>query len=723
MDVNRLERRPGFNIYIVITVFFIMLYHLPQIIDAEEARAIEISGELSITECYPDDTLWVNGTAHYDNSTPVNDSEVLIQIMENEMKWKTFTDLNGDYKKQITATGRFIDQSQPEVPVPSGYTGRIDSIKRIGQTFKPNVSEIQSIDIYIVKSSPLPSSSLILHIKTSPGSTTDLDNVTLSCEEIKDGWNNFAFQSPLEVVPGNEYFILLTSNTTAGYYKNYGRPWGGGTDYKDGIIYWEGDPMEPDPQQDMGFFTYYDAPLTPGEYTINVSIIGANSTVILYGYNESILRVIQADLYLSNDNLSLIYSNDSPLEGDEIVVNMTVQNLGDAPALNFLLNFSIDNENNVFTTQSLSLNAYQMHIMSTVWVAQRGNHTILVNADSSDIIFESLETNNNASIQIFVDGDNDHDGIGNLSDDDDDNDGYPDVMEIEEETDPLKASSKPADNDGDFIPDSTDLDDDNDGWSDTIESLVGTDPFDDSLFPDDFDKDGIPDSLDPDTDNDGVLNNEDMLPYNSSEWIDTDFDGVGNNADNDDDNDGMTDDDDAFPLDTDNDGLNNDIDWDDDADGIFDWEDDFPLDTDNDGLTNDVDDDDDGDGLSDSAEEKKHTNPLKSDTDGDGVNDKADYDPLDSGVTSEPGFPMIYLLVPTVILLIFILFAFLASRRGGKIKATGVGESYKELPAFEEKYDVSVEPQPSEEFITHSEESVGTVSDELDGIEEEFEEL
>jgi hypothetical protein len=127
--------------------------------------------------------------------------------------------------------------------------------------------------------------------------------------------------------------------------------------------------------------------------------------------------------------------------------------------------------------------------------------------------------------------------------------------------------------------------------------------------------------------------------------------------------------------------------------------------------------DDDGDGLSDSQENRKHTNPLKFDTDGDGVSDKEDFDPLDADVTSDPGFPIFYLIIPLFVIAI-IAVVFIALGRGGGVRSDAVGERYKELSAKSERYGTAEEPQP-QEMPTSSSES--PPPDELTGLEEEIE--
>ena len=183
--------------------------------------------------------------------------------------------------------------------------------------------------------------------------------------------------------------------------------------------------------------------------------------------------------------------------------------------------------------------------------------------------------------------DTDLDGIGNNADLDDDNDGWSDVDEITCGTEDGDLLSKPQDIDGDGICASMDLDDDGDGWSDEEEQRCG---YGGEIamannFPPDMDGDGICDLLDEDDDGDGILDNVDIFPLNSAEWLDFDNDGTGDNEDTDDDNDQLSD---ISEIQNGTDPYNRDT----DADGTSDFIDSFPLDS-----TETVDSD--GDGVGD----------------------------------------------------------------------------------------------------------------------------
>jgi len=144
--------------------------------------------------------------------------------------------------------------------------------------------------------------------------------------------------------------------------------------------------------------------------------------------------------------------------------------------------------------------------------------------------------------------DSDGDGFGDNVDPDDDNDGVADLNDPW----PLDARFK-FDANNNTIPDmfeASDLDDvDGDGWSNMLEYICDTNATNSTEVPADFDEDGTCDVVDMDDDGDGYADNDDDLPFNRSEWIDTDGDGIGNNADIDDDGDGYKDNADAFPLD------------------------------------------------------------------------------------------------------------------------------------------------------------------------------
>ena len=149
------------------------------------------------------------------------------------------------------------------------------------------------------------------------------------------------------------------------------------------------------------------------------------------------------------------------------------------------------------------------------------------------------------------------------------------------------------DTDGDRIPDFLDRDDDGDGIED------GWDLCDYGLMNwtstklNDWDQDGCEDTIeDNDDDNDGYLDDNDVLPLDPEEWLDTDGDGIGNNADTDDDGDGIPDLEeqslglDPLVADYDGDGYNDSIDafpkdadeWiDTDGDGVGDNSDKFPT--------------------------------------------------------------------------------------------------------------------------------------------------
>ena len=206
---------------------------------------------------------------------------------------------------------------------------------------------------------------------------------------------------------------------------------------------------------------------------------------------------------------------------------------------------------------------------------------------------------------------------------------------------PNAVNSEQNNFDNDAYGDVCDSDDDNDQVSDDEDDLP-MNPTE-SI---DSDGDGTGDNADTDDDGDGTPDADDPFPLDSSEDTDTDGDGIGNNADTDDDDDGVKDISDAFPLnpdeytDTDGDGTGDNADIDIDGDGYLNWDDWFEYDNtewfdyDNDGVGDNADSDDDNDGIMDYVDSCPESSswPEKRDYDNDGCYDGEDYDDDDDGL-------------------------------------------------------------------------------------------
>ena len=62
-----------------------------------------VTETLDPTTCYPNEEVWVNGSAVYNSGKPVAMSDVNVTIVESGMWWTSATDLDGDYSVNITA--------------------------------------------------------------------------------------------------------------------------------------------------------------------------------------------------------------------------------------------------------------------------------------------------------------------------------------------------------------------------------------------------------------------------------------------------------------------------------------------------------------------------------------------------------------------------------------------------------------------------------------------
>ena len=240
------------------------------------------------------------------------------------------------------------------------------------------------------------------------------------------------------------------------------------------------------------------------------------------------------------------------------------------------------------------------------------NDNLEVGADPANPLDTDMDGIPDALESEIVDTDNDgvmdeFDVDNNDPASDSDGDAISDEDETSVGSDPLDPMSVPGDNDGDGIPDITDPDDDNDGITDVDEATAGTNPLEadtdedgendnlevgaDPANPLDTDMDGIPDALESeiiDTDNDGVV--DELDTNNTDPTSDTDNDGIP-------DADELTAGTDPLNPDTDDDGENDNLEvgadptnpLDIDMDGIPDALDSQILDDDNDGVPNEFD--------------------------------------------------------------------------------------------------------------------------------------
>ncbi len=192
-----------------------------------------------------------------------------------------------------------------------------------------------------------------------------------------------------------------------------------------------------------------------GQYMVNATII--NGTMTAYNSTEiTVTEVPLPDLVMSGVDINFSSEKTPPLENEEVNITVVIHNLGSAQCQEILVNFydGIPSPGNLIDTATISqIEVGSTSSVSILWTAINGSHDIWIEVDPLNATLESFENNNNGTLAIFVDGDFDEDGIGDLVDDDDDGDELLDTEEIAKGTDP-----KNPDTDGDGVFDKLDYD-------------------------------------------------------------------------------------------------------------------------------------------------------------------------------------------------------------------------------------------------------------------------
>lgn len=534
---------------------------------------INASATLSKTTMWTNENFWVNGTSNYWNSTsypkdfskllPADECPVSVKVGPNTFPGKT--NIWGNYSVLVSAPA-VAGQHTVNVTVSNSTANRNVPCKAVNQTITVN-AHWMNVSLELNTTTTLPEQQLWANGTVYlDGSTVPAGYDVNVSVEGGEYWN-------VDALAGGTYAALITS------------------------------------------------PNATGSFTVNVTV--ENTTYSVEAWNSTGITVVAApvpDLVISAADIKV---KGTLVEINDLLLNATVSNGGNAAATNFTVNITLDEV--LLNSTTRSLNASANTTISILWVAAPGTHYLNVTLDPMNTTEESSEANNFAGITFAVQPDNDLDGMGDATDTDDDNDGYSDTVDAFPFDD-----DEWLDTDSDGTGNNADTDDDGDGTGDTLDDM----PLDPSESKD-TDGDGTGNNVDTDDDDDTVLDTDDLFPLDSTESADYDGDGIGDNADTDDDNDGIPDNADLYPLDTDNDGLANTMDSDDDGDGIPDATDTMPMDTDNDAKANDVDSDDDGDGSPDTADVFPLDSTEAIDTDGDGTGNNADTDDDDDGVLDD----------------------------------------------------------------------------------------
>ena len=98
----------------------------------------------------------------------------------------------------------------------------------------------------------------------------------------------------------------------------------------------------------------------------------------------------------------IFFSNNHPNHGDVIDVMVMIRNIESEPAENFTVKFYDETYNHLIGTTTMSIGGLQTEVATIPWRVWVGNHTLNVFADSSNIMEEWNEDNNEANKTISV---------------------------------------------------------------------------------------------------------------------------------------------------------------------------------------------------------------------------------------------------------------------------------------------------------------------------------
>jgi hypothetical protein len=111
----------------------------------------------------------------------------------------------------------------------------------------------------------------------------------------------------------------------------------------------------------------------------------------------TVLASVKPDLVI--DSSMIEFSNDSPMEDENVTINVTINAYDLSQDLNIVVDLLIDNKKIAYSPVPITS---ENTILSFIWKAEAGSHDIKIVVDAIDAILESDEANNDATKTIDV---------------------------------------------------------------------------------------------------------------------------------------------------------------------------------------------------------------------------------------------------------------------------------------------------------------------------------
>ncbi|MBI5000019.1 MAG: hypothetical protein HZB92_00610 [Euryarchaeota archaeon] len=306
-----------------------------------------VSVNLSKSSTFPSEPIWVNGTARYDNGSAANLCDVNVTVLGTTIYNNSKTLGNGNYSMKFTAPAAF-----------NTYTVRVTVSNA---TYPPPKQNQTALLVRQPK----------INVAMGGLSATTM----LPLAEL---WINGTAVYDTGLTVQNGVVNLSVPRAAIG---------ANGT------------------TNGTGEFTIHIVgPAVPGSYALNVSVWGA-----LYdnsGNASETITVVATplpDLTVSSSSITFFSPSGLFLEGKEIFITARVKNAGILAAADVPVSFSLAGGSHPIAWANVTASIGKTSTANVSWTALPGAHTVQVSVDPDNVTEESVETNNNATRDLFID--------------------------------------------------------------------------------------------------------------------------------------------------------------------------------------------------------------------------------------------------------------------------------------------------------------------------------